>query len=261
MPFIVPFLPMIAQAGMAAGGSLLANKLSKSKPSAMEQNVLSQNAEAQKLGLDTAKTNTNSAQNLISMGTSSYQPVLNYWSSILSGNKGAVTGSMAPEISRIGEGYKAASNTSAALNPRGGPSTSFLSELPFQQQRDVTSLLQTARPTAATNLFQTGQGVAQTGTNLFSNATNALYGSTAAGRDILNSEQERKRLEAERGKAIGGGLFDLIQKYGFPALDGILKGGGGNIRNIPNLGGFSPQVQEILKKPAPTILMPIPGGL
>lgn len=216
-------IPIAIKAGLGIGSSLLGNKLSKSKPSAMEQNVLNQNAEAQKLGLDTAKTNTTAAQNLISMGTGSYQPVLNYWSSILSGNRGAVTGAMAPEISRIGEGYKTATNTSAALNPRGGPSTSFLSELPFQQQRDVTSLLQTARPAAATNLFQTGQGVAQTGTNLFSNATNALYGSTAAGRDILNQQQRQKEMEAERGKAIGGGLFDLIQKYGFPALDKLLK--------------------------------------
>lgn len=225
MSFLTPFLPAIAKGGAAIGSSLLGSKLSKSSPTPTEQNALNQDTQAQQLGLDTAKSTIPGAQNLISMGSAAYQPVLNYWSSILSGNRGAVTSAMAPEISRIGQGYNTAANTSAALSARGGPSSSFLSELPFAQQRDVTSLLQTARPAAANSLFQAGQGVAQTGTNLLSTAVNSIYGSTAAGRDILNSEENRRKLETERGKSIGTGLFDMIQKYGFPAIDKIFKQG------------------------------------
>lgn len=223
MSFLVP---LAIKAGATIGGSLLAGKLSKAKSTGPEQTVLNQNAESQKLGLDTAKSTLPGAQNLIGMGSGAYQPVLNYWSSILSGDRGKMTAAMAPEISRIGEGYKAAGETSAALNPRGGPNASFLSELPWSQQRDVTSLLQTARPAAATNLFNTGKGVADTGSNLLTNAINAIYGSTAAGRDILNQKQNLRETEAARGKSIGAGLFDLIQKYGFQAIDSLLKGGG-----------------------------------
>lgn len=233
MPFIVPFLPMIAKAGAMAGGSLLANKLSKAKPTTPESTVLSQDAESQKLGLDTAKSTLPGAQNLIGMGSGAFQPVLNYWSSILSGDRGKMTSAMAPEISRIGEGYKTAGETSAALNPRGGPSASFLSELPFSQQRDVTSLLQGARPAAATGLLNAGTQTTNAGSSLLTNAINAIYGSTAAGRDILNQQQNQKELEATRGKSIGAGLFDLIQKYGFPAIDKILgpkaADAGGNV--------------------------------
>lgn len=233
MAFLTPLIGPAVKGATALGSSLLGSKLAKANPTQPEQKVLGQDAQAQQLGLDTANSTIPNAQNLIGMGSAAYQPVLNYWSSILSGNRNAVTSAMGPEISRIGQGYNAAANTSAALNPRGGPSTSFLSELPFTQQRDVTSLLQQARPTAATNLFNTGQGITQTGSNLLNTAINSIYGSTAAGRDILNSSENMRKLEAERGKAIGSGLFDVISKYGSPAIDEILKKA--NIGNKPKL--------------------------
>lgn len=228
MPFIVPALPAIAKGAAGIGAGILGNKLSKAKPTEQEQNVLNLNTQAQQLGLDTAKSTLPQANNLISMGTNTMQPVLNYWASILSGGRGAATGAMAPELLRIGEGYRTASNTSAALSPRGGPSATFMSELPFQQQRDVSSLLQTARPQAATNLFQAGQGTAQTGGNILSNAVSALYGSTAAGREILSTQANLRALEAERGKSMGAGIFDIMQRYGFPEIDKIFKKGTGN---------------------------------
>lgn len=207
-------LPYAIKGGLALGGSLLASKLSKSKPTELESNVLSQDA-------NTAKTSAQTGANVLNMGANATQPVLNYWASILSGNRAATTSALAPEISRIGEGYRTASNTSAALNPRGGPSASFLSEVPYQQQRDVSTLLQSARPAAA-------QSLGTMGNNLLSNGTNLLYASTAAGRNILEQQRQQKLLEAERGKSIGTGLFDLIQKYGFPAIDNIFKGRGGD---------------------------------
>src|SRR5438876_2875479 len=144
MPFLAPFIPLIASAGASVGSSLLGSKLAQASPRPAEQKVQDLLGQSMQMGQQTAQQVTPQAQNLLSMGAGGYQPVLNYWSSLLSGNRGAMTGAMGPEISRIGQGYQTATNTSAALNPRGGPSASFLSELPFQHQRDVTSLLQTA---------------------------------------------------------------------------------------------------------------------
>lgn len=220
MPFLAPFAVPLITAGLGIGSSAVASKLSKAKPSSTESNVLNQDAQAQ-------QTSLNSGQNLIGMGTQASQAPMNYWSSILSGNRSAMTGALAPEISRIGQGYQTAEQTSAALSPRGGPSAEFNAELPFAQQHDITSLLQGARPDAAKSLA--GQG-----SNLLSAGTQSLLASTAAGRDILTSEAERKRLEAERGKSIGTGLFDMIQKYGFPAIDSILKRSGtSTVQNLP----------------------------
>lgn len=220
-------IPLLVQGGLAVGGSLLSNKLSKAKPTPTEANVLGQDATAQQLGLNTA-------QNLTATGTPAVTQPINYWASILSNNRGAATSALAPEISRISQGYQTATNTSAALNPRGGPGAEFNAELPFAQQRDITTLLQGARPDAAKNL-------ASTGTNILNSATQSLYGSTAAGRDILNQQQNQKELEAARGKAIGAGLFDLINKYGPGISDkvvSILSRGGGNTATGGVLGQY-----------------------
>lgn len=235
-------LGMLAlRGGIAAGSALAGNALSKSgsKPTALESPVLAQDAAAQKTGLAIGNQTTPAAQNLIGMGSQAYQPVLNYWSSILSGNRGAMTSALAPEISRIGQGYQAAGQTSTALNPRGGPSAEFNAELPYAQQRDVTTLLQGARPQAATGLLNAGQQATSAGSSLLSNAVNAIYGSTAAGRDILNQQQNTKEAEAKRSASIGKGLFDLMQKYG-PDISSILKGGGssGPVVNPVLFGGI-----------------------
>jgi len=89
----------------------------------------------------------------------------------------------------MGEGYNAASKTSASLNPRGGPSSSFLAEQPWQQQRDTTSLLQSARPQAATSLFDASN-------RLMGQGANAISMSTSAGRNILDQQQNLRELEA-----------------------------------------------------------------
>lgn len=204
MPFIAPFIPLIASAGASIGSSLLGSKLTQAKPTPTQQNVLNLDAQAQQQGLDTSK-------NLIGMGTQATQPVLNYWSSILSGNRGQVTSAMAPEISRIASGYKAATDTSTALMPRGGPRADILADMPYRQQRDVSTLLQTARPQAAAQLG--GMGM-----SLLSGGVNSLIGSTSAGRDILTQQQQQQQLEATRGAAAGKGLFDMFTKYGMPAL-------------------------------------------
>lgn len=219
--------PLAIKAGAMIGSSLLANKLSKSKPTKTEQTVLDQTGKAQSLGLTNAQSTTTAANNLIGMGTQTYQPVINYWSSILSGNRGLATSALAPEILRIGEGYDAAARTSTALSPRSGPTASFLAEQPFQRQRDVSTLMQTARPQAATSLLGAGRDITSAGTGLLSGATNSLLASTAAGREILNSEEARRKIEAENGRSMGAGLFDIIRKYGFPAIDKIFKSGGG----------------------------------
>lgn len=239
MPFIPPMIgAAMIGGGASIGSSLLGAKLSKANPTPAEQNVLNLQAQGMRQGQGLANAIAPQGQSLIGMGSAGYQPVLNYWSSLLSGNRGQMTSAMAPEIQRIGEGYQTAGQTSAALMPRGGPSASFLSELPFQQQRDVSSLLQTARPAAAQGLFQTAQGATGAGGGILGQAVNAMYGSTAAGRDILQQQQNMRQLEQQRGQSVGAGLFDMFQKYGEPALAGILnRGAGGTIQNTKGSTG------------------------
>lgn len=201
MSFLAPLATSLAG---SAGSSLLGSLMGNVGPTAAQKQVLDQNAEAQSIGL-------NSGRNLIGMGTQAVQKPLDYWGSILSGNRGMMTSALAPEISQIGQGYSQANKTSAALMPRGGPSAEVQGQMPFQQQRDVSSLFQQARPAAAGALGNLGGSILGQGAN-------ALYASTAAGRDILTQQQQMQDANRLRGSSIGAGLFSQFQQYGIPAL-------------------------------------------
>lgn len=209
---MLPLIPLAIKGGLAIGSSLLASKLGREKNSPLQEQALQNSLLAQ-------KTAMGSGTNLLGMGTNAMQTPMNYWQSVAGGNRSAATSALAPEIGRIGEGYQTAARTSSALNPRGGPSASFMSEMPFQQQRDVTSLLQGARQGAM-------QPLAAAGSQLLQQGINSITSATSANRDILASEANRKQIEMERSKSIGTGLYDLLQKFGFPAIDEMLKGKG-----------------------------------
>ena len=228
MPFPA-LIPLLAKLGAGIGASLIGSKLAKSKPSTAEQQQLDLASQASKQGMETSR-------NLFDLGMPAARQALNYWSPILSGDRSRITSAMGPEISRIGEGYKAAGETSAALMPRGGPTPDFLSQQPYNQQRDVSTMFQQFRPQAA-------QQVGSTGSNLLTNAINALYSSTSAGRDVMNFESERRKRDREAGTSIGKTIFDIF----YPAQGGgglaevlgdIFKGGskvGNSTQNFPNL--------------------------
>jgi hypothetical protein len=190
--------------GASLGASALGSLLGKYNPTPQQQQATQNNLTAQNLGIQTG-------QSLLGMGTSAVQQPINYWTSILSGNRGLATSALAPEISQIGQGYQQAGRTSAALMPRGGPSAQVLGDMPYQQQRDVSTLFQQARPAAASALGNMGS-------SLLGQGANALYASTAAGRDVLQQQQFGQQLEAQRGQQIGAGLFSAFQQYGYPAL-------------------------------------------
>lgn len=204
-------IPLAIQGGMALGGAYLGNKLSKVKPTANEQGVLNTASQAQATGIQ-------GGTNLLNQGQAGTQSPMNYWASILSGNKAGITSALGPELFDIQQGYQTAGQNSAALNPRGGPSSSFLAEQPWSQARDVSSLMQKARPQAASSLFSGGNSLLSQGAGL-------INMSTAAGRTIMDSEQERRRIEAERGTAMGKGIFDMLQRYG-PQITELFKGMG-----------------------------------
>lgn len=225
----------------ASLGSSLIGGLFNSGVNSAEKNVLNANANSIKQGQGLASSLIPQGNNLIGMGAAGLSAPMNYYSSILSNNRGGIASALAPEISRIGQGYNTASQASASLNPRSGPGASFLADLPFQQQRDVSTLLQQARPAAAQGLGQLGSAALSGGSNVLGQATNALYGSTAAGNSILQQQQNLRQFNAQRGQQIGGGLFSMFQQYGLPALTKSfpgLFGGSGD-------GGFSSPARAI----------------
>lgn len=193
---LAQMLPHLIKGGATIGASVLGSKLAKSKPSLLEQQQLDIASQASKQGSTMSK-------NLFDMGMPAAQQPINYWSSILSGDRSKMASAMGPELSRIGEGYQQAGQTSTALMPRGGPTPDFLAQQPYNQQRDVSTLFQQFRPQAA-------QQLSGAGGNLLSNSIQALYGSTSAGRDVLNYEAERRKRDREAGAGIGKTIYDIF---------------------------------------------------
>lgn len=237
MPFLAPFAPMIAAGGGSILSSLFGSKLSNVGPTAAQQKVLDADQQNMQTGQNLGNSLIPQGQSLLSGGAQAMQQPINYWGSILSGNRALATSALAPEISRIGQGYEAANQTSANLMPRGGPSAMFNAELPYQQQRDVSNLFQMARPQAAQQMGTLGSGLLTQGSGLLGQASNSLYQATAAGRDILTQQQQMQEANRLRGEKAGGGLFSIFQQYGMPALEaqfpGIFGGAGSKVKNLP----------------------------
>lgn len=209
MPGILPLLALALKGGLALGSSLLGNKLGKVKPNPQEDQTL-------KLLQGSMQANQQTGQNLVHMGQQTIGQPLNYYQGILSGNRGDIQSALQPELNRVNEGFQNARQTSAELMPRGGARASQIGALPFQQQQAQSELMQGARPQAAGALGGLAGQLMQSGIGAISTAS-------SQGRDILNQNQRMRELEAQRGQSIGSGLFDLVQKFGFPAIDQLMK--------------------------------------
>src|SRR5213592_1781670 len=159
--------PYAIKGGIALGSSLLGSALA-GRQSPEQRRALQLSNQAQTQGLAAAGP-------LLSLAPRTYGPVMDYWSRILSGNRGEMTSALAPEIEQIGQGYGTQTQAAANLMPRGGGRATLLSQLPYQQMGDIQRLMQTARPQAAQGLLQAGQSAIQGGIG-------ALYGATGAGR-------------------------------------------------------------------------------
>ena len=61
---------------------------------------------------------------------------------------------------------------------------------------------------------QAAQQLSGAGSNLLANAINALYGSTAAGRDVLNFETQRRERDRQAGAGIGKTIYDIFYPAG-----------------------------------------------
>ena len=210
--------PMGAALGAGVGLSALGNLLGRPKTTGTEQAVLN----ADQGTINTQQANAANlipqGNNLIGMGSQAFQPALNYYSSILSGNKGAIGSALAPEIGQINQGFNTAAQTSSVLTPRGGPRADILSQQPFARQGAISTLFQQARPAAAQALGGLGTATTGAGSNILGQATNALYGSTVAGNSILQQQESLRQQAIKQGQDIGSGLFGTFKTYGMPAL-------------------------------------------
>ena len=113
---------------------------------------------------------TNAGNDLLTSGQGDYQqglsdfgPALDYWNSILSGNKAQMENAIAPEKDDILSQYRAKRKQLAASGSRSGGTNEAVAQSEFSQAGDVASLLQKLRPQAAAGEADIAGKIAQLG--------------------------------------------------------------------------------------------------
>lgn len=188
-------------------------------------------------------------QKLLGEAESTLQGPLNYYNSLLGGNRQEMLAAEAPEIENIANQANQQKQNISKFTPQGGGQTALLSELPFQTSAAETNLLNTVRPQAAqalTNISAqqagmsgmiTGEGISesQNALNAINTQINALLGKSA--QDIPLQQ------------AAGAGLYQILTgnqpPYGgggtpqYPSPPGGILGALNNLFHPVSTGGLT----------------------
>jgi len=212
-------LPLAKFALPAIGGlvgGLLGRSGAKAK-SAEEKTGINQLIGAGDIGFQNTERLQPFAQNFLEQGSKTFQPSIDYWTKILSGDRSEITGALSPEIGRISSGYDQAAKTAGQFSPMGGGRATLMSELPFQKARDISSLISTLRPQAAQQLSGIAAQLSQLGMDANQIMAVLLQGIRSGGGQLADIGMKARGITsagtaagATGGAEIGKSIFDLI---------------------------------------------------
>lgn len=214
-----------ALGGASMVGSLMDRGKGGPSPTSTEGGLLQTQQDAIKQGMSTASEISPMAKGFLQTSSESFNPVIDYWSRILGGNRGAAMSMLAPQIQQIQESGQKAGNAATWLSPRSGTTAAGREAAIYGPQRATSALLQTARPEAARNLLDVGSRAGSIGAGAYGAAASFLGGASRGSSDALSYLMRRNQDEFERAKQIGGGIWDLLKQVPFDKL-GALFGGG-----------------------------------
>jgi hypothetical protein len=140
-----------------------------------------------------------------------------YWSKLLSGDRTQMMQAEAPEIQNIADLYAQQRKNISMFTPQGGGQTAALTEAPFQQARDVGTLLEKARPQAAAALQSIAQEQGALAGQTIGEGLQAGTLSLNAVADQINALLGKSAQDMPYQADIGSGLYSAL--FG--------KGGGG----------------------------------
>lgn len=148
---------------------------------------------------------------LLDSAISNVQKPIDYWSTLLSGDRGAMSALLGPELDAISARDAANRNAIFQFSPRGTAMSSRLGELDRNTASDINRSFLQVRPQAAQQLADLAQLLFGSGTALFNASTGA------SGNALGNLLQNRQLNLSERGMRTQGlqeGLFGLGRLVG-----------------------------------------------
>lgn len=229
MPFLAPAIPALIGAGASFGLGKLGGKGGLPGGSASVGPTSPTFRRAEQLG-DLAKNYgfdyaLPEGKKLTSEAEAGFQPVLDYYKKLLTGNRAEMMSTLAPEIGAITDEYNQAKKNIGTFTPRGGGQTALLSELPFKQMGDIQKLIQTVRPQAAQGLSQTAGQVGGLAGQVTGEGLQAGQLSLNAIADQINALLGKSAQDIPLQQDMGSGLYQILSRL--PIFQGGGGGGGG----------------------------------
>lgn len=225
-------LPAIIPAAIGAAGSIGGALLSR--PSSQQKNAMQSAADLNAQQAQNVAQGRDLATQYTGMATPAIQNALNYWNTLLHGDRTAMSTALAPEVSQIGQGIASATDTTSQFAPRGGARTTTLANLPYNQQGQVSSLYQTLRPAAATAVGQLGTQAASLGSGFLSGSTAAANDAASNYLNMVGVLEGLRQNQQRTAANIGSGLYTWAKGIDWSKI----FGGSGSTTNAGSGGSF-----------------------
>lgn len=181
-------MPWWRNSKMSFGGQ---NQNEKANDAAIKQNTA-------QLG-NVATDAGNRSQKAFKFFKQSTKPALDYWSTLLSGDRTALSGLLGPEIGQIGHNFDNAKQN-LWNSPRGGGKISSLASLENNEMTQMNNLFTQARPQAASQLAGLGGLFGNLSLGESGQQVNALGGSS---QNLFGLNKEQQAVRDQRNQAFG----------------------------------------------------------
>ncbi len=182
----MPFIPALIAGGAFLGGTLLGGKKGAKAPSPKDA-LIAQQTEASKFALGEARQ-------VLPQARETLQAPLDFWKTILGGDRQEMLSVLAPEVNTIVSQYDTARRSLTNLAPRGGGRSAIQAESRFEEANVIQRLLQESRRMAS-------REVADIGGRLTTLGVSELGISTGAAGNLISDLLRRET--ARRGQNIG----------------------------------------------------------
>lgn len=196
-------MPFLAPIAGAAIGALFGRKGRKKSSQALES-LTGQQAEASKFALGEAKQTLGQAREAL-------QDPLDFYRTLLGGDRTALTETLAPEIGTVVGQFDTARKNIAQFAPRGGGRSAALGESQFKIADIITNLLAKSRRDAAGQVAAIGGQLGALGASELASA-GGIAGSTI--NSLLLKRKQDIAAQTQLGTGIGKLLAQILGSFG-----------------------------------------------
>lgn len=202
MPFLAPFIPALVGLGGAAVSSLVGRGGRKRTEQAITS-LTGQQQEASKFALGEAKQTLGQAREAL-------QGPLEFYQTLLGGDRTALTETLAPEIGTVVGQFDTARKNIAQFAPRGGGRSAVLGESRFKVADIITQLLAKSRREAAGQVAAIGGQLGALGSSELATAGGIAGGTISS---LLVRREQEIAAQTQLGTGIGKLLAQIVAEF------------------------------------------------